>query len=180
MNIRRMAVAGLASVGIMMGGAALASPASADTNSHAANGYWWPVLQQGQTSENVRALQWLLNCHGEKVAVPSHFGPKTYAAVKHYQFKAGNKPDGIVGAETWTSLTGRAPLGYGVPLNDCVKGLQVALNKWRYNDDLPISGYFGNRTKAKLGKFQSSHGLSVTYIADLQTWNKLIATPAGK
>ncbi|TYK53287.1 peptidoglycan-binding protein [Actinomadura decatromicini] len=178
MNVTRIAVAGLAAGSMVLGGVVLASPASADPEP-TYKGLTWPVLRQGQTSENVRALQWLLNCHGDKVAVPSHFGPKTYAAVRSFQYKNGNKVDGIVGASTWLSLTGKGGFSYG-ERNDCVKGLQVALNKWRYNDDLPITGYFGPRTRTKLNKFQRAHALPVHAYADPKDWNKLVSTPAGK
>ncbi|SEF57664.1 Peptidoglycan-binding (PGRP) domain of peptidoglycan hydrolases-containing protein [Thermomonospora echinospora] len=186
MNLKRMAITALATVGIMTTGAALAGPASADPEPYTGDPYTqalqlsWPVLKQGQTSEEVRTLQWLLNCHGKKVDVPSRFGPKTHAAVYAFQAELSDRPDGVVGTATWALLIGKGSIVYGGTDNDCVRALQVALNKWRYNDDLPITGYLGPRTKAKLHKFQSAHGLPATDQPDAKTWNKLIATPAGK
>ncbi|RAY16969.1 hypothetical protein DPM19_02050 [Actinomadura craniellae] len=181
MNLARMAVTALATVGITMSGVALAGPASADPDPYSqALGLSWPTLKRGQISEEVRTLQWLLNCHGKKVAVPSHFGPKTHAAVYAFQAELSDRPDGVVGTATWALLVGKGSIVYAGTGNDCVRALQVALNKWRYDDDLPITGYLGPRTKAKLHRFQSAHGLPSTPEPDVRTWNKLIATPAGK
>ncbi|WP_131741144.1 peptidoglycan-binding domain-containing protein [Actinomadura roseirufa] len=180
MNVKRLTITGLVAAGVLASGTALASPASADTRTYAPGSGVWPVLRQGQTSENVRAAQWFLNCEGHRVATPSHFGPKTRAAV--LAFQRNYLPwgaDGNVGAYTWQSFVYHAaPTGYG-QRNDCVKALQVLLNKWRYSDDLPITGYHGARTKKKLIRFQANHGLSATGVPDIRTYNKLVSTPAG-
>jgi peptidoglycan hydrolase-like protein with peptidoglycan-binding domain len=131
--------------------------ALADTATNVAgNSYPYPVLKQGTKSENVRALQWLLNCHGYKVGVPSHFGPSTGHQVKAYQVKFGLMPfDGNVGAYTWNSILSHSQVHYG-DRNDCVKAFQVVLNKFRHIDnvaDLPITGYFGPNTRAAYRKF---------------------------
>jgi len=184
MNLKRIAIAGLATAGIVAGGAMLgSSPASADTVPADPTYGSWPVLKQGQTSENVRALQWFLNCETFKVKTPSHFGPATYAQVKNFQAHAemSDVPDGNVGAHTWLALTEKfsKPMDYG-NRNDCVKAVQVLLNKWRYNDDLPITGYHGDRTKNKILRFQDAHGLPANGKVDTRTLHKLISTPAGK
>ncbi|TDD90799.1 peptidoglycan-binding domain-containing protein [Actinomadura rubrisoli] len=181
MNVKRIAVAGLVAAGVVASGTVLASPASADTTSYLPGSGNWPVLRQGQTSENVRALQWFLSCEGYDQPAPSHFGPKTRANVHAFQQRYLTSQDGNVGAHTWRALltTHTAPVGYG-QRNNCVKGLQVLLNKWRYSDDLPISGYHGPRTKKKLIRFQSGHGLPATGTVDLRTYQKLTYTPAGK
>ena len=144
-----LAAAALTAVG---SGTALADTATNVTG----DGYPYPVLKQGTKSENVRALQWLLNCHGYKVGVPSHFGPSTGHQVKAYQVKFGLMPfDGNVGAYTWTSILTHSQIHYG-DHNDCVKALQVELNKFRTVDnvaDLPITGYFGPKTRAAYRKF---------------------------
>ncbi|QXJ24325.1 peptidoglycan-binding protein [Actinomadura graeca] len=179
MNLKRIAIAGTVAAAVVAGGTALAAPASADTTSYAAPYGYWPVLRQGQTSENVRALQWFLSCDGYDQPAPSHFGPKTRANVVAFQQRYLTSFDGNVGAQTWRALlTHAAPTGYGQK-NNCVKALQVLLNKWRYSDDLPITGYHGPRTKQKLIRFQSGHGLPATGTPDLRTYHKLIATASG-
>lgn len=179
MNFTRITVAGLVAAGVVASGAALASPASADTATYSPTTGYWPVLKQGQVSENVRALQWFLSCDGYDQPTPSHFGPKTRANVHAFQLRYLTSQDGNVGAYTWQALvTHAAPTGYGQK-NNCVKALQVLLNKWRYNDDLPITGLHAKRTRAKLLRFQSAHGLPANGYPDVRTYHKLIATPAG-
>jgi peptidoglycan hydrolase-like protein with peptidoglycan-binding domain len=180
MNLKRIVIAGTAAAGILAGGAMVATPASADTRPyHPVSGYW-PVLKPGHKSENVRALQWLLSCHGYHQPAPSHYGPKTTANVKAFQLRYLNEQDGNTGALTWHAIVKSAPYaGYG-QRNHCVKALQVLLNKWKYNDDLPITGYHGDRTKRKLHRFQAAHGIQANGAVDVRTYHKLVSTPAGK
>ena len=177
MKIKRIAVTGLVVGALGMGGAALAGPASADTApslpGHAES---FPVLQQGQTSEEVRALQWLLNCKGIRLSVPSHFGPRTYSAVRTYQSAHRLYADGAVGAATWTDLLSRAQVRYG-DRNDCVKAAQVLLNKYHrpyHFADLPISGYFGPSTRSALHTVQARDHVAPTDTITVTTWSILL------
>jgi peptidoglycan hydrolase-like protein with peptidoglycan-binding domain len=164
-----LAVAALTAVG---SGTALADTATNVTG----DGYPYPVLKQGTKSENVRALQWLLNCHGYPVAVPSHFGPATGHQVRAYQVKFGLMPfDGNVGAYTWTSILSRSQVRYG-DRNDCVKAFQVVLNKFRHIDhvaDLPITGYFGPATRAAYRAFLHNPG-EPGQVATPHAWHLLV------
>lgn len=177
MNIKRMTATGLVAGALALGGMAVATPASADTApSLPGHPESFPVLKQGETSEQVRALQWLLNCKGIKVAVPSHFGPKTYAAVRTYQAAHKLYVDGNVGAATWTDLLSRSQVRYG-DRNDCVKAAQVLLNKYRpiyHFADLPISGYFGPKTRDALHKVQAGSHVPVTDSISVTTWSILL------
>jgi peptidoglycan hydrolase-like protein with peptidoglycan-binding domain len=178
MNIKRIAVAGLVAGALGLGGMSLAAgPASADTASHLpGHDEYFPVLRQGETSEEVRALQWLLNCKGIRVAVPSHFGPRTYAAVRTYQYRHGLYADGNVGAATWTDLLSRSQVRYG-DTNDCVKAAQVLLNKYAghyHLADLPISGYFGPRTLTLLHRVQADSHVPTSSIITVHTWSILL------
>ncbi|MGK5550726.1 peptidoglycan-binding domain-containing protein [Actinomadura kijaniata] len=184
MNIQRVAAAGLAAAGVTLGAAAVATPASADTARYAEGTTLgpWPVLSEPQRGEEVRALQWFLNCEGQPIEVPGRYGPKTWHHIRtlqqRHQVKGG--PDGNTGAYTWLVVLQRArPVNRGQS-NDCVKALQVLLNKWRYNDDLPITGQHRERTQRKLQRFQQAHRLPVTGTVDTRTWHALLATPAGR
>ncbi|MFG2003690.1 peptidoglycan-binding protein [Spirillospora sp. NPDC048911] len=181
MKIKRVAIAGLAAAGIVVGGTAI--PASADTHPYSNNGLGpHPILRYGQVNENVRALQWMLNCEGHTLKTPSRFGPQTLQAVKNLQAKhhVDQGADGNVGAATWHSLYMSSASTRHGSKNDCVKAVQVLLNKWKYNDDLPITGYQGDRTTRKLQRFQKEHGQAATGYADHDTFHKLIYIPAGK
>jgi peptidoglycan hydrolase-like protein with peptidoglycan-binding domain len=63
------------------------------------------VLKDGKAGHDVRGLQQhLLMCGYNPGTVDGSFGPNTTAAVKRYQSAKGLGADGIVGAQTWTSL----------------------------------------------------------------------------
>ena len=64
----------------------------------------WPLEQVGSTGENVRSIQYLLEAHGETLAVDGDFGPQTKGAVQNFQGAHGLVADGIVGNLTWPAL----------------------------------------------------------------------------
>ncbi|XVQ09873.1 peptidoglycan-binding domain-containing protein [Spirillospora sp. CA-255316] len=191
MNVKRFAVAGAAMAGLFAGGTLVNAPASADTATRTKpGGYVWPVLQKGSKhTEQVKTVQWLLECKGFRVADPKYFGPfgqATEKAVKGYQTKwlkkrkpaAGGKVDGKVGAFTWTDIAERSQVQYGKSNDKCVKALQVALNSYRLWTDakvLPINGKFDDSTLASLRLFQRQYDLPYKNTIDVRTWNSLTA-----
>ena len=62
-------------------------------------------VSYGARGEDVKTLQERLNSNGYKLDVDGNFGPKTQAAVKDYQKKNKLTVDGIVGNNTWGTLT---------------------------------------------------------------------------
>ena len=63
------------------------------------------ALKNGNTGENVKALQILLNGHGYNCGtVDGAFGAKTTAAVKRFQAAKKLSADGICGVKTWAAL----------------------------------------------------------------------------
>lgn len=64
----------------------------------------WPELAQGQTSTNVKALQYLLVYHGANISTDGIFGSGTKAAVVNFQSSKGLAADGIAGKNTLTKL----------------------------------------------------------------------------
>lgn len=74
---------------------------------------WWPgrvaansdVLQEGDSGEQVMALQQLLIQTGDFTVEPTgYFGPITGAALAAFQARYGLTPDGVAGPETWAAL----------------------------------------------------------------------------
>jgi peptidoglycan hydrolase-like protein with peptidoglycan-binding domain len=61
----------------------------------------WLLVQEGDTGENVRSVQYLLDAHGFSLTVDGSFGPQTEGAVKYFQEDTGLSVDGIVGPYTW-------------------------------------------------------------------------------
>ena len=64
----------------------------------------WPELAQGQTSTNVKALQYLLVYHGANISTDGIFGSGTKAAVVNFQSSKGLAADGIAGKNTLSKL----------------------------------------------------------------------------
>ena len=63
-------------------------------------------IQYGSQGSDVKELQKLLNKNGYKLTEDGIFGINTQKAVRDYQKKMGLDVDGIVGVNTWGSLTG--------------------------------------------------------------------------
>ncbi len=63
------------------------------------------VLRQGAKSAEVAHLQRLLASAGEGGSVTGKFDARTFAAVREYQRTRGLQVDGVVGPETWGSLS---------------------------------------------------------------------------
>lgn len=66
----------------------------------------YSTVKSGSKGSSVSELQTILNDKGYDLSVDGIFGSKTQAAVRDYQSKNGLSVDGIVGKNTWSSLTG--------------------------------------------------------------------------
>lgn len=65
------------------------------------------VLEFGCTGNAVKALQALLNCHGQHLEIDGIFGNITQTALMIYQDSKGMAQDGVASKEVWLSLVGR-------------------------------------------------------------------------
>lgn len=68
----------------------------------------YKTIQYGSSGEEVKKLQKELNKYGYKLDVDGQFGSKTQSAVKDYQKKNNLSVDGIVGNNTWGSLSAKS------------------------------------------------------------------------
>ncbi|EST18283.1 peptidoglycan-binding domain-containing protein [Streptomyces niveus] len=70
----------------------------------------WPVLvvtvRQGNVNDAVRGAQRQLNKHGAALTVDGNFGSATRQSVVSFQSLHGLTADGVVGQNTWLTLTG--------------------------------------------------------------------------
>lgn len=62
------------------------------------------VLRSGANGTQVSALQRALRAHGLVIPVDGDFGPRTLAAVKAFQRRAGVPVDGVAGPKTFAAL----------------------------------------------------------------------------
>lgn len=77
------------------------------------------TVKYGSSGDDVRELQRRLNGAGYNVAVDGNFGNQTQQAVRDYQRDKNLTIDGIVGSQTWGSLTGTgAATGQSMNLQD--------------------------------------------------------------
>lgn len=83
--------------------------AQADTANETTPETGYKTLCIGNTGEQVKVLQNLLNQRGEDLTVDGKFGPLTFAAVKAFQALNGLDIDGIVGPITWAALLADDP-----------------------------------------------------------------------
>ncbi len=65
----------------------------------------YKTISYGSSGDDVKKLQKALNSAGYNLAVDGIFGAKTQSAVRSYQQKNGLSVDGIVGVNTWNSLS---------------------------------------------------------------------------
>lgn len=72
-----------------------------------------PTLRRGDRGTAVRRLQGALTAAGHRVPVDGDFGPRTDAAVRTFQSRAGLTVDGVAGPATWAGLASPGPADAG-------------------------------------------------------------------
>lgn len=181
----------LAAVIALVGLAPASSQAvTSATIASATNSCTSQVLRQGARGACVSELQRRLNAAGSSVgSVDGLFGPKTRAGVVKHQQRHRLTVDGIVGRQTWQSLSASVtPAKPAVnsawaidPRSPAqVRDLQNRLAKasfpvGRFGPD----GGFGADTRSAVIAFQRHYGLSATGVVDAKTWSTLKAKPTA-
>ena len=131
----------------------------------------WHSYKQGDTDNNVVALQYLLRQQGyTNLIADGTFGAETQAKVKNFQNKNGIEEEGVVGQETWEALIVKVSQGNN---GDAVKAVQFLLAK-KYGYSLEVDGIFGPLTVEAVKSFQNKQGLTADGIVGPLTWQKLI------
>ena len=133
-------------------------------------GFSWPILQNGNSSPQVKALQYLLINKGYSLAADGAFGPGTLSAVTAFQTSKGLTADGVVGNATWPLLIVTVQNGSS---GNAVKAVQTLLVS-RFGYVLNIDGAFGPGTLTAVKAFQSAKGLSADGIVGSGTWIALV------
>ena len=76
-------------------------------NSPVIDGECVEVLEFGCVGNAVKALQSLLNCHGQHLEVDGIFGNLTQTALNIFKDSVRLVPDGVADMSVWTALIGR-------------------------------------------------------------------------
>jgi murein DD-endopeptidase MepM/ murein hydrolase activator NlpD len=142
-----------------------------------------PPLAEAMGKQSVAALQVTLRSRGVYGgAVDGIRGPRTNAAVRRFQRRAGLVVDGVVGPRTRAALgrfarhhLGSRPLHQGLAGWD-VAALQFAL-AWHGFPSGPMDGVFGPRTHAALRRYQGWRRLGRDGVAGPVTVHSLRSPP---
>lgn len=134
----------------------------------------WPLVQQNDSGEDVRSVQYLLNAHGAALATDGLFGPLTKGAVQSFQTSHGLIADGIVGNATWPQLIITVAVGAS---NPAVSAVQSQLHARIARPT--VDGIFGPETDGVVRDFQQAAGLVVDGIVGPNTWNALVSGVLG-
>ena len=135
------------------------------------NLYPWTTVSQGETSDRVAVIQYLLRAHGQAVVVDRDFGPATSTAVRAVQAAEGLVPDGVVGPVTWPKLVIAVSVG---STGDAVRAVQsLGLLRFPGDDPLVVDGNFGPLTRGRVLSFQNDWGLTQDGIVGTQSWSFL-------
>ena len=139
----------------------------------------WPVVQNGSQGHPIRTLQLLLRAHGHNLTVDGMFGPATEAAVKAFQTSKGMTTDGIMSAQTWSTLIVQVKKGSS---GDAVRGVQEEF-QFRAGEPgkgLKVDGIFGPQTDSTVRGFQHALSLDIPSvvvdgIVGPVTWQALVS-----
>ena len=139
----------------------------------------WPVVQNGSQGHPIRTLQFLLRAHGHNLTVDGMFGPATEAAVKAFQTSKGMTADGIMSAQTWSTLIIQVKIGSS---GAAVRGVQEEF-QFRAGEPgkgLKVDGIFGPQTDSTVRGFQHALSLDIPSvivdgIVGPVTWQALVS-----
>ncbi len=112
-------------------------------------------LKPGEDYSGAAKLQVLLAALGDitpaaaDAAPPSNLSPPIVEALKHFQSRHGEKPDGVLGAATFLQLTR--------PLTDRVRQIELTMERWRWlPSELVTAPIIVNIPQFRLFAFEST------------------------
>lgn len=163
------------------------------------------LLAEGMSGDYIKTIQYYLDVVAyfypqiSNIEIDGYFGPETKQAVMSFQNLQGLAVDGIVGRDTWKSLTdayhtvlktiptidgSKAYFIYpGYILsegmeNDDVRRLQTFLQKiTASNPSIPtveVNGIYDEATINAVSTLQNLYGISVTGAVGVPTWQQII------
>jgi peptidoglycan hydrolase-like protein with peptidoglycan-binding domain len=155
---------------------AIAAPAMAKSPQVGCSGTnCWPRYSYGDEDTDVTAIQdFLLYRHFANFKPNGgYYGAQTVQAVKRFQKASGLPVSGVMYAASWKKLV--VPVRYN-QRNQAVSALQTELSQ-QYGYKLPVTGYYGNQTRAAVASFKKTHGLTGTGSSvGAVAWQSIIST----
>jgi len=140
----------------------------------------WPILRMGNRETAVDALQFLLNAYtpGYNLVVDGVFGRTTQRAVQDFQRQNNLRADGdgVVGVQTWRSLTNQVvehPGSQGAG----VMALQYLLDQYPAAtrlSHLSVDGDYGTHTRRAVAEVEGERGVQTGGVVTGDTWRFLI------
>jgi peptidoglycan hydrolase-like protein with peptidoglycan-binding domain len=133
----------------------------------------YQTIREGDRSASVAALRCLLGDRdpGGASASAAAYTAATTRAVAALQRSRGLPATGVTDRRTWVVLLSRGPgplLKFGSG-GDAVRRVQAALGAWQ-RSRIPVTGVFGERTRAVVQRYQRRHGLPPTGVVDARLW----------
>lgn len=135
--------------------------------------YSWPLYAQGDESEAVYTIQYLLGHHGYEL--DDHdgiYGPETQGAIESFQNDQGLLVDGIVGPNTWSELIVNV-LGPDQAPWWATFAAQHNL-KHGHGYDIAVDGDYGPETRTAIEDFQRVATITVDGLVGPETWQALV------
>ena len=138
----------------------------------------WPTLGDGDDSSNaVRAAQYLLRADGYTISVDGVYGAQTRRVVEKFQQKhkltETSEEFGQIETLTWETLIKTARRG---SKGSHVRAVQSLLRAKKYK--VALDGNFGSQTVQAVKAFQKSRGLTVNGVVGGDTWCELVGGEA--
>lgn len=138
----------------------------------------YTTIQYGSSGDDVKKLQEELNKYGYDLDVDGQFGSLTQSAVKDYQKKNGLEVDGIVGKNTWGSLTAKGQTTTKKETkttktkrptykkSDTVKAAEKKLNDWEKNAPDEYESKYSEEIEAILNEILNREKFTYNLNAD--------------
>jgi hypothetical protein len=130
----------------------------------------WPTVQNGNTGNRVKTVQWLLNAQANAgLTADGNFGARTLAAVKAFQSAHSLSADGIVGPNSWKALILAVQQG---ATGDAVRAVQNELTA--HSVSTTANGTYDATTTDHVQQFQVNSGIAPTGKVDTASWQFLV------
>jgi peptidoglycan hydrolase-like protein with peptidoglycan-binding domain len=129
----------------------------------------WQRLSEGDKSDRIIVVQYLLRAANVVVTADGKFGPATKGAVSRFQLSTGVSQTGSVGPTEWLNLVGGCSASTSP---EFVKALQAALGLAGYAQR--ITGELDELTTGHLAQSRTDSGSTISGVVTPADWLTLV------